>query len=159
METNYFGALRCIQAVVPGMRERGGGDIINVSSIEGRISVSPDAPYAALKWALKALSEALAQEVKPFGIQVSIVEPGTPLALPRGEGQLHQRKRGRADARPRKPLTLTLSLVRERDRMCFLFQGKKEPSTQPPLRSRRPGVAPLHLPSWKVTSPFTSIAL
>ena len=76
METNYFGALRCIQAVVRGMRERRSGHIINVSSIQGRISIPSYAAYAASKWALEAASEALAQEAKSFGIKVSIVEPG-----------------------------------------------------------------------------------
>jgi NAD(P)-dependent dehydrogenase (short-subunit alcohol dehydrogenase family) len=76
METNYFGALRCIQAVIRGMRERRDGHIINVSSIQGRISIPSYAAYAASKWALEAASEALAQEAKSFGIKVSIVEPG-----------------------------------------------------------------------------------
>jgi NAD(P)-dependent dehydrogenase (short-subunit alcohol dehydrogenase family) len=76
METNYFGALRCIQAVVRGMRERRDGHIINVSSIRGRMSIPSYAAYAASKWALEAASEALAQEAKSFGIKVSIVEPG-----------------------------------------------------------------------------------
>src|SRR5579864_4431185 len=76
METNYFGALRCIQAVVRGMRERRSGHIINVSSIQGRISIPSYAAYAASKWALEAASEALAQEAKSFGFKVSIVEPG-----------------------------------------------------------------------------------
>ena len=76
METNYFGALRCIQGVVPGMRELRSGHIINLSSIQGRMSVPSYAAYAASKWALEAASEALAQEVKSFGIKVSIVEPG-----------------------------------------------------------------------------------
>jgi NAD(P)-dependent dehydrogenase (short-subunit alcohol dehydrogenase family) len=77
METNYFGALRCIQAILPGMRERRNGHIINVSSIEGRMSMSPDAPYTGSKWALEGVSEILAGEVKAFGIHVSVVEPGT----------------------------------------------------------------------------------
>ncbi len=76
METNYFGALRCIQAVLPQMRERRNGCIINVSSVAGRISSSPLTPYMATKWALEALSEGLAGEMKMFNVRVAVVEPG-----------------------------------------------------------------------------------
>lgn len=76
METNYFGAIRCIKAVLPGMRENKKGCIINVTSVSGHISCSPLAPYSASKFALEALSEALAQEIKPFNIRVGIIEPG-----------------------------------------------------------------------------------
>lgn len=76
METNYFGVIRCVQAVIPSMRENRNGCIINIASVAGKISNSPLAPYSASKFALEALSEALAQEVKPFGIKVKIVEPG-----------------------------------------------------------------------------------
>lgn len=83
METNYFGAIRCIHQVVGRMRERRSGCIINVTSVAGKIAVSPLGGYAASKHALEALSEALAQEMKPFGVRVAIVEPGiidTPMA-------------------------------------------------------------------------------
>jgi NAD(P)-dependent dehydrogenase (short-subunit alcohol dehydrogenase family) len=76
METNYFGVIRCIQAVLPGMRERRSGCIINISSISGRIAMSPMTPYHATKFALEGLSEGLAQEVKPFNIRVAVVQPG-----------------------------------------------------------------------------------
>ena len=76
METNYFGVIRCAQAVIRSMRERGSGAIINIASVAGKISVAPMAAYSATKFALEALSEALAQELRAFNIRVAIVEPG-----------------------------------------------------------------------------------
>ncbi len=75
-ETNYWGVIRCTQAVLPAMRERGSGHIVNVSSIAGRFAALAQPIYASSKWALECLSENLAQEVAPFGIRVSVIEPG-----------------------------------------------------------------------------------
>jgi len=75
-ETNYFGAIRCIQAVLPSMRERRTGAIVNVTSIAGLIATANQAPYSASKFALECAGEALAVEVRSFGIRVVNVEPG-----------------------------------------------------------------------------------
>ncbi len=75
-ETNIFGTLSVIQAALPLLRQQGGGHIIGISSTLGQITMPLIGYYCSSKWAFEAIHESLAMEVKPFGIQVTIVEPG-----------------------------------------------------------------------------------
>lgn len=75
-ETNYFGAVRCVQAVLPSMRERETGAIVNITSAVGLQATPNQIAYSASKWALECLGEALAHEVYRFGVRVVNVEPG-----------------------------------------------------------------------------------
>ncbi|WP_343959372.1 oxidoreductase [Yaniella flava] len=75
-ETNYYGAVAMINAVLPSMRQRGSGMIINISSIGAQRSSAGSGFYTATKAALESTSESLRQEVEPHGIRVAIVQPG-----------------------------------------------------------------------------------
>ena len=75
-ETNTLGPLRVIQAVLPAWRKRGSGVIVNVSSVNGRVSSPLRAAYSASKFALEALTESLHVEVRHFGIRCVLIEPG-----------------------------------------------------------------------------------
>jgi NAD(P)-dependent dehydrogenase (short-subunit alcohol dehydrogenase family) len=75
-QLNTLGALRVVQAVVPGLRARGGGRVLFVSSVLGRLTIPLSGAYAASKWALEALAETLAVEVGHFGISVTLLQPG-----------------------------------------------------------------------------------
>ncbi len=75
-ETNVFGPLRMMQAVLPQMRARGAGTVVNVSSVSGRVSAPLAGFYAATKFALEAMSEALHVEAAHFGIRTVVIEPG-----------------------------------------------------------------------------------
>lgn len=76
METNYYGAIRVMQAVLPSMRQAGSGLIINTSSLVGRISPPFFGTYTATKHALEGYAQALRYEVAPFGVDIVLVEPG-----------------------------------------------------------------------------------
>jgi NAD(P)-dependent dehydrogenase (short-subunit alcohol dehydrogenase family) len=121
METNYFGAIRCIQALAPHMRQRRSGCIINVSSVAGRITSAPLAAYTSSKWALEALSEALAGEMKTFHVRVAIVEPGIiDTAMAR-----------RVADQPDK------SLYRQRERFAYLFAASLKNPAPPSLVAQK----------------------
>jgi short-subunit dehydrogenase len=75
-ETNVYGPFRCIKAVLPSLRQRGRGVLINISSVGGRVAAPLSGVYSASKFALEALSEALHYEVGHFGVRVHIIEPG-----------------------------------------------------------------------------------
>ena len=76
LDTNLLGPLRVCQAVLPHMRKQGAGRIIQVSSLAARIAIPFQGAYSASKSALKGMSEALSMELKPFGIDVVMIEPG-----------------------------------------------------------------------------------
>lgn len=75
-DTNYFGVVDTLKAVLPGMRARRCGHVINISSMTGLVANPPNAYYSSTKFALEALTEALSKEVGPLGIKVTAIEPG-----------------------------------------------------------------------------------
>lgn len=75
-ETNFFGALRLMRTVLPVMRQQGSGHIVNMSSTAGLVGFGGSSIYCGTKFALEGTSEALAKEVKSFGVKVTLIEPG-----------------------------------------------------------------------------------
>ena len=119
METNFFGPLRLIRAVVPAMRERESGTIVNVSSVAGRLVGGACVAYHSSKWALECASETLAMELRPFGVRVAIIEPGffrTPILDKAADGFRAQ------ETSPYKDLI---------SRMSALYAGASEASGDP----------------------------
>jgi NAD(P)-dependent dehydrogenase (short-subunit alcohol dehydrogenase family) len=89
-ETNVFGAARLTQLVLPGMRSRGQGRIVTIGSMNGRFTWPGTGYYCATKHALEAISDALRHEVRPFGIDAVLIEPGF-VKTPLGETAAHRR--------------------------------------------------------------------
>ena len=75
-ETNFFGVIRVTKEVIPIMRNQGGGNIINISSVGGRIGIPLNTAYISSKFALEGLSESMRYELEQFGIDVILIEPG-----------------------------------------------------------------------------------
>lgn len=100
-ETNVFGAVRMAKQVLPGMRDRRRGRIVNMSSIAGRVSNPLMGPYSGSKHALEAISDAMRLELASFGIRVVIIEPGIiPTNINRTGAELSSRYIGNAAASP-----------------------------------------------------------
>ena len=77
LDVNVIGTVRMLRTVAPVMRAQGSGDIVNVSSLVGRMSMPVNGGYAATKFAVEALSDAARQELAPFGVRVIVVQPGS----------------------------------------------------------------------------------
>jgi NAD(P)-dependent dehydrogenase (short-subunit alcohol dehydrogenase family) len=168
IETNLFGALWVTQAALPFLREQGSGHIIQVSSIGG-ISAFPSVGiYHASKWGLEGISQALAQEVKGFGINVTLVEPGgfsTDWSGPSAkrsepnaayDGLRERQQQWRASNVPGDPAASALAIMRDVD----------VDADQPPLRVFF-GTAPLgiaerdyerRLATWREWQPVAELA-
>ena len=168
-ETNFFGLVRLTQLVLPGMRRRGRGRILNVSSMGGRITLPGGAFYHASKYAVEGLSDALRMEVAQFGIDVVLIEPGpvktpwndvaaaslssaAPASAEGGSGE------GVATVTPMRRTRLRSVPRSAGPRLAWLAASGPPPRTSPrssPRRSPRGGRAPAtsSIRSRRVSSP------
>ena len=108
-ETNLFSTLRLSQAVIPHMRENGGGAIINIGSVSAHIASPSGGAYASTKSAMRSLTMALRLELHSFGIKVAVIEPGVIRA-----NFLQNQVRARGNANPDSPYAARTSVVEER---------------------------------------------
>src|SRR6201991_3714249 len=92
MDVMFFGAVAVTKAALPHLREQGSGTIVQISSMGGQVTMPGFGAYCAAKYALEGLSEALAAEVAPFGIQVLVVEPGA-FRTEFGGARMHRSRR------------------------------------------------------------------
>ena len=124
-DVNYFGSVDMIKAVLPSMRARGSGHIVNISSMTGLVANPPNAYYSSTKFALEAVTEALATEVRPLGIKVTAVEPG---AFRTDWATRSMKESGHADRR-----------LRRRSGAQGPDQAVRRPSAGRPAQGRRGG--------------------
>lgn len=124
-DTNFFGALRLIHAVLPAMRAQNNGLIVNVSSLAGRLGLPFQGLYSASKFALEGLTESLRPEVAAFGIEVVLVEPGD-IATSVVENRLRAKASGAG------------SVYRETfDKVVALYEKEEAAGASPDLVARR----------------------
>src|ERR1700744_474159 len=143
IELNTLGALRVAQAVLPGLRARGQGQLIFVSSIQGRLVIPLIGAYGASKWALEALAETLAIETRPFGVSVHILQPGAVASGGAERAQVYL-----DDTNPYRPLLDKLGAFRSHPITTEEAAGARAPPPRPESRSaHRPR------PSWPPARP------
>ncbi len=148
-DTNYFGAICCIQAVLPAMRERRRGTIVNVTSIAGRVATPNQIAYSASKWALECAGEALAHEVRRFGVRVVNVEPGvvmTSIFENSAEATRYDK------TSPYQPIMRRNGKLRATSTACAGPSGR----TQSASRGAAPGSATRTGSRWATSSPIRS---
>jgi short-subunit dehydrogenase len=137
MRTNYLGVVHVLKAVLPGMVTRRRGHVVNVGSIAGRIGAPFEAAYSASKFALTGLSEALSVELAPFGIAVSLVNPG-PVDTPFFEtrGHRYERKHPKPVSAGRVARAVLRSVEHDKAEVCvppILQQAVVTKTLVPPL--------------------------
>ena len=116
-DTNVFGLMAVTRAFLPAMRERGSGRILNVSSVGGRITFPFSGAYSASKYALESISDALRVELRPFGVEVVLIEPG-PIKSEFAERSMAVIDRYRSDDSPYAPVyDAAAEINRRADRM------------------------------------------